>query len=117
MTPWLALLADATDPAQAQGPPAGTNIVTYLLIGLAALLFLQTLNKPRRDQRRALAGLKKNDKVVTSGGILGVVVAVKENEDEVTLKVDDTSNTRIRVLKSSIVQITSGDAAGEAKPQ
>jgi hypothetical protein len=44
------------------------------------------------------------------------VVAIKENEDEVTLRVDDTSNTRIRVLKSSIVRIISGDApAGDAK--
>lgn len=118
MTPWLVLLAQATDPAQqGQGPPAWTNYVQYVLLGLAAVLFIRALGKPRRDQQRALSGLKKNDKVVTSGGILGVVVAIKENEDEVTLKVDDTSNTRIRVLKSSITQITSGDPAGEAKPQ
>ena len=40
-------------------------------------------------------------------GIIGVVVAIKENEDEVTLRTDDASNTRIRVLKSSVVRVTS----------
>ena len=63
------------------------------------MLFRSELGKQKREQQNALAGLKKNDKVVTSAGILGVVVAIKDNEDEVTLRVDDTSNTRIRVLR------------------
>ena len=55
---------------------------------------------------------------LSSGGILGTVVAVKDNEDEVTLKTDDASNTRIRVLKSSVVRILSDNqpATGETKP-
>ena len=50
-----------------------------------------------------MAGMKKNDEVVTASGIIGIVAIIKENEDEVTLKIDD--NARIRVLKSSIVRI------------
>jgi len=60
--------------------------------------------------------LKNNDRVVTAAGIVGIVVGLKDTEDEVTLKTDDSSNTRIRVLKSSIVQITSGNTTvGDTK--
>ena len=71
-------------------------------------MFFRASSRQRKELQKALAAMKKNDKVVTSGGILGVVVALKDNEDEVTLKVDETSNTRIRVLKSSVVRIIVG---------
>ena len=106
MSSWFVLLAD-TDAAQG-GPPALSYLV-YLLPVLLLIMMFRSNAKQKREAQNALANLKKNDKVVTNAGILGVVVAIKENEDEVTLRVDDTSNTRIRVLKSSISRITSGD--------
>jgi preprotein translocase subunit YajC len=113
VTPLLILLAEG-DAAQSGTPPA--YFLLYALPVLLLIMMFRTNSKQKRDQQNALSALKKNDKVVTSSGILGVVVAIKENEDEVTLRVDDTSNTRIRVLKSSIARITSGDPpAGDAK--
>jgi preprotein translocase subunit YajC len=112
MLHWLTLFAQ-TDPGQ--GPP-GWSYLFYLLPVLLVIMLFRSGAKQKKDLQKALSSLKKNDKVVTQAGILGVVVAIKENEDEVTLKVDDTSNTRIRVLKSSIVRITSGDTTvGETK--
>jgi len=114
MTPWIALLAQ--EPTQ-QGPPGYAMMIPVVVMGLMLVMFFRASSKQRKELQKALSALKKNDKVVTSGGILGMVVAIKEGEDEVTLKVDDTSNTRIRVLKSSIVRITSGDTTvGETKP-
>jgi len=113
MIPWTALFAQ--DQTQ-QGPPGYAMMIPIVVMGLMLVMFFRASSKQRRELQKALSALKKNDKVVTSGGILGVVVAIKEGEDEVTLKVDDTSNTRIRVLKSSIVRITSGDTTvGEVK--
>ena len=113
---WLTLLAE-TDAQQPQGAPAWT-LLMYALPLLLVFMFLRSGARQKRDMQKALAAMKKGDKVVTTGGILGVIVAVKENEDEVTLKVDETSNTRIRVLKSSVARITSGDqTAGETKSQ
>ena len=110
VTPLLVLLAEG-EAAQPAGPP----ISSYLLFALPLLMllmFFRSSSKQRREQQAALSALKKNDRVVTSGGILGVIVALKDNEDEVTLRVDDASNTRIRVLKSSIVRVTSAEPAG-----
>jgi len=113
VTPFLVLLAQGD--AQQQATPSWFYLI-YALPVIMLLMFFRTSSKEKREQRNALAALKKNDRVVTSGGILGVVVAIKDNEDEVTLRVDDSSNTRIRVLKSSIVRVTSADpAAGETK--
>jgi preprotein translocase subunit YajC len=112
LTSLLTLLAQ-TDNQQSTPP---WFYLMYALPVLLLIMMFRSNSKQKRDQQNALSALKKNDKVVTQAGILGVVVAMKENEDEVTLRVDDTSNTRIRVLKSSIVRITSGDApAGDAK--
>src|SRR5262245_48331791 len=111
---WFTLLAE-TDAQQPQGAPTWT-LLMYALPLFLLFMFLRSGARQKREMQKALAAMKKGDKVVTSGGILGVIVSVKDNEDEVTLKVDETSNTRIRVLKSSVVRITSGDpATGEVK--
>lgn len=51
--------------------------------------------------------LSKNDKVRTIGGIIGTVVDVKG--DEVTLKVDESNNTKIKVASSAISRNMSKD--------
>jgi preprotein translocase subunit YajC len=43
--------------------------------------------------------------VLTSGGIIGVIANMKD--DEVLLKVDENSNVRLRVTRSSIVRVLS----------
>lgn len=111
MSVWLPLLAQEQPTA-----PSWATFLPFIIMGVMLVMFFRASSKQRKELDSARAALKKNDKVVTSGGILGVVVAIKENEDEVTLKVDDTSNTRIRVLKSSIVRVTSGEiTVGEVK--
>ena len=114
MLAWLPIFAQ--DPAKEQ-PPSWSLYLPFIVMGLMLFMFFRVSSKQKREAQQRLTLVKKNDKVVTSGGILGVVVAIKDNEDEVTLKVDDSSNTRIRVLKSSIARIISGDvAASETKP-
>ncbi len=109
----LHLLADAaadtkqnTDGASPWGNP-------LFLIPIFLLIFYFTMIRPKqrmeREHKKRLGDLKKNDKVVTSGGIIGIVASIKEKEDEVTLKVDENSNFRLRVTKSSVVQILSGE--------
>jgi preprotein translocase subunit YajC len=120
---WHILLAQGDAGAgaggQPQGPPPLMQFLPIIAI-FAIMYFLMILpmRRQKREQMNMLAALKKNDKVITSSGILGTVVALKEQEDEVTLKVDDTSNTRIRMLKSSIVRVIPSESAevvGETK--
>jgi len=113
----LPLLFAADEPPQMSTLEAFMKSpMPILFLGFIVMIVFMSRNsaRQRREQQAMFAALKKNDKVVTSAGIIGVVVSIKENEDEVTLRVDDTSNTRIRVLKSSIVRITPDGAPAPA---
>ena len=110
---WLPLLAEGDQ----GGAPAIMQFVPILIFFVVMMIFMgRSSARQRREQEARLAALKKNDKVITSAGLLGTVVAIIDNE--VTLKVDETSNTRIRVLKSSVIHINPDDQqAQQTQPQ
>jgi preprotein translocase subunit YajC len=91
------------------------------LIFLGWFLLIRPAQRQERERRQMLALLKKNDRVIAAGGILGTVTNIKENreganptmEDEVTIRVDD--NVRLRVLRSSIHRILSSDESRDPK--
>jgi preprotein translocase subunit YajC len=112
------LLAEAQGEGQA-GPPGGglPGLLITLLPIMVLFYFLIIRPGKRQEQERQamLSAVKKNDRVVTSGGLIGTVAAIKDNEDEVTLRVDESSNVRLRVTKSSIVRVLSPAAAESGK--
>ncbi|HEV7279998.1 MAG TPA: preprotein translocase subunit YajC [Pirellulaceae bacterium] len=82
--------------------------VPILLIGvLFYFLMLQPERKKQADQKKMLSEMKTNDQVVTIGGILGVVSNMSDKY--VTLRIDEKSNAKIRVLRSSISRVLSAD--------
>jgi preprotein translocase subunit YajC len=87
-----------------------------LLFGMLFLVFYFIVMRPHKReqaQRKAmLAGVKKNDRVLTIGGIYGVVTNVQRESDEVTIKVDESTNAKLRVTLSSIARIL-GDEPSE----
>lgn len=80
----------------------------FLLIGVVFALYIFLMVLPqRRDQKRAqemMDNLKKNDRVLFGGGILGTIVNV-HSDGYVTLKIDESSNAKMRVLRSGIVKV------------
>ncbi|MCH2211472.1 MAG: preprotein translocase subunit YajC [Fuerstiella sp.] len=64
---------------------------------------LKAQKEKRQQHEQLMSNLKKNDKVVTVGGIIGTVAEV--SEDRVTLKTDDS--TRIRFTRNSIQELLS----------
>lgn len=70
-------------------------------------------HKDKKRQREMLNAIKKNDRVVTIGGIMGTVVSVSNSE--VTLKVDESANVKITFVRSAIQKVLSeGEATAEA---
>jgi preprotein translocase subunit YajC len=85
---------------------AQTNSIHFIIqMGLIFLIFYFVLIRPQKmrqaEHRRMLLELKKNDGVITSGGIHGVVVNVKDNT--VLVRVDD--NVKIEFQKDSIATV------------
>ena len=81
--------------------PSWTGMLPFVLIFVVFYLFiLRGPRKQQQKQRQMVQALAKNDRVRTIGGILGTVVEVRG--DEVTLKIDETNNTKIRISASAI---------------
>jgi preprotein translocase subunit YajC len=104
-------------PQQAQDPLGGLGfMLPFLFIMLLFWLMVMRPQARRQEMERRtlLESLKKNDKVLTHAGIYGNIVSVGENDDEVTLKIDD--NVRIKVTKGSIARnLTAEETARQAK--
>jgi preprotein translocase subunit YajC len=92
----------AADAGRALAEP--NPIVQFAPILIIGFFFYFILLRPQqKEQRRRqdfLKSLKKNSRVVTTGGLIGTVVDLSSDERFVTLRVDDT--TRVRFLRSAI---------------
>ena len=102
--------------APEQPPEFGRTLVNTLPLALIVLTAYLLLFRPEREkqrrQRELLAGLKKNDRVVTSAGIYGTVANVDRDANRVTLKVDDAA--KITVTLASIAAVLGADDAPRA---
>jgi preprotein translocase subunit YajC len=78
-------------------------------------LFYLPMKRERARQAALLAGIKKNDRVLTSSGILGVVVGVNKDSHppEVTLRIDETTNAKLRVTLNSVAQVLGGEPSAD----
>lgn len=72
-----------------------------LIFGVIYFLLIRPQKRAQDEHKKMIAGLKKNDEVITSGGIHGTIVNVKDHS--ITLKVDD--NVKIEVQKNSITSM------------
>lgn len=104
------LLAQSPAPTTQQ-PPQGPNLMFIgLILFFVVFYFMMMRGNRKQKQERAnlLDNLAKNDRVMTIGGLLGTIVTVRDQE--VVLKVDESTNTKVTFLKSSIQKvITDGD--------
>ncbi|MDR2596279.1 MAG: preprotein translocase subunit YajC [Treponema sp.] len=73
-----------------------------LIIGIFYFLIIRPQNKKRKETEKMLSALKKGDKVVTIGGLHGIVQNVKETT--VIIKVDD--NVKLEFLRSAVSSVT-----------
>lgn len=103
---WLLLAQDA---APGGGGKLPFGLDTIMLFAVIGLLFYFVLLQPERKRRRQhdemLRNIKQNDRVLTVSGIYGTVVNVHKDAGDVTIKVDENTNAKIRITRSSIGQI------------
>jgi preprotein translocase YajC subunit len=86
------------------------NFVLILIVFVYIfLMFMQpkTSRKEQKDLAEKLKNLKKNDRVVTSSGIHGVVANINAEADTITLRVDENTNTKLTIDRMSIRSVVS----------
>jgi preprotein translocase subunit YajC len=101
--------------AQANGQ-APTGVPPFAMaIPIIAVLFYFMIYRPQKRQeqerRDTIQNLKENDRIVTIGGIHGVVTNVQRDAERVTIRVDEATGTKLKVGMSAIARVVSGDEA------
>jgi preprotein translocase subunit YajC len=99
-----AVMAQAADAPAAAPMAAGSPFASLLPLLLIFAVFYFVLIKPQqrrmKEHQATLAALKKGDKVVTGGGIIGKITKVAGDGD--TVNVEIASGVEVTVLKSTV---------------
>jgi preprotein translocase subunit YajC len=114
----------ATSEGQQQPPPApagsAPNPMQQMLPMLAIMavvfyfLMIRPQSKQRKERDAMIASLKKNDRVLTSFGIYGIIKRVRPEDNDLVLCIDESKDVTIRVSKASIAGL---DKAAGSKPE
>ena len=107
---YLTLLPHLLLAEDAQPEPASNALMRMLFpLVMIFLLFYFIMIRPQRKKdeefKNLLSNLKENDHVVTIGGIYGVVTNVQRDADRITLRVDESNGTKLRVTRSAIARV------------
>jgi preprotein translocase subunit YajC len=85
-------------------------LLPMLMIGIVFyLMMMRPEQKRRKEMEQLLANIKKNDKILLGSGICGTVVNAAPKSVYVTIRVDDSTNTKMRVLRSAIARVGQPD--------
>ena len=96
-------------PAYAQaGAPGGFDLISLMPLLLIFVVFYFLLIRPQqkkmKQHREMISALKRGDRVLTAGGIIGTVVKVDEDN---TLLVDIAKDVRVRVARHTVSELLS----------
>jgi preprotein translocase subunit YajC len=89
------------------GGGIGPLMLPIMLVVLGYFFLFRPMQRQEKDRQAMVSALKKRDRVLTSGGVIATVDTIKD--DEVSLKIDENSNVRMRVTKASIVRVLTAD--------
>ncbi|RPH78339.1 MAG: preprotein translocase subunit YajC [Planctomycetaceae bacterium] len=114
---WNGLIAQAPAAEQPALTPLQQVLQSpFLLMGglMALFYFMVLVPEKRRKAEKAtqLAGVKKNDRIVTIAGIHGVVSAVNEG-NTLTIRLDENGNNKMKIDRDAVARILSDKASEE----
>lgn len=94
-------IAQVAPAAGAPNPLFMQMILMAMIFAIFYFLLIRPQKKKQQEHEKMLSGIKKNDEVITIGGMYGTVINVKDNS--VVLRVDD--NVKVEFQKSAIAII------------
>ena len=104
----------AADPPA--GPPAedpnGLFRMMLPMIAIMALFYFMMIRPQKRKEqelRNQVSQIKENDRVVTIGGIYGIVTNVQRDAQRVTIRVDESNGTKLKLNMSAIARVLTAE--------
>ena len=111
----LILAMQDAAPSEDGSPGFGATLLVPMGIMFAVmwLFMIKPQKKMQLEREKMLGALKKNDHILTNGGIHGIVDRVSEHE--VILKIDENKGVKIRMARSAVASVIK--VAGGGKPE
>lgn len=97
--------------AYAQGAGAGSGFDLMALAPLVLIfvvfyfLLIRPQQKRAKEHKEMLSKIRRNDRIVTNGGLMGKVAKVNDDRDEIEL--DVAENVRVKVRRGMVAEVTS----------
>jgi preprotein translocase subunit YajC len=90
-----------------QQQPASNPIISFvpllIIVGIFYLLVFMPMQRQKKQQQQMLKGLQNGNVVLTSGGIVGTIVTIN-NDDTLILRVRP-DNVKLQVARSSVTSL------------
>ena len=104
-------------PAFAQSGDTAAALSSFvpliLIFVIMYFLLIRPQQKKMKEHRAMLGSLKRGDKIITGGGILGEIRMVKDGSDEIEVEI--APNVRVTVVRGTISSVLRPEAANDAK--
>lgn len=97
---------------QQQGNPIGMFLPLILIFAVMWLLIFRPQARKQKQHQKMLQDIQVGDRVLTIGGIYGVVRGIKTEDRVIILEID--KNVKIEFLKSSVAQNFSAEERSQA---
>jgi len=108
--------AEAVNPAEEAAKPTGLfsgmgGLMLPIMLVLMVYLFLMIFpNRKEKQRMKAMMdNLKKNDRVLTNAGIKGTIVNIQKDSPWVTIRIDESTNAKMQILRSTIGRVLTGE--------
>ena len=96
-----------TNDRSGEASPLGWLVPIAIIFAIMYLMLIRPQKKRDQQRKEMLGTLKKDDEIVTIGGIIGVVTSV--NDREIVLRLED--NTKIRLTRAAVSKIVNKEEA------
>lgn len=106
MLSWIILMTGTSGGEGGQGGNPLTMLVPFVLIFLIFyLLIIRPQQKRQKEHRRMLESVQNGDRVMTTGGLIGNIVGIKEVDGTRILVLKIAENTKVEVSRGHIQQV------------
>jgi preprotein translocase subunit YajC len=102
-----------TSPTAPSGIPTGFYIQIALVVAIMYFLLFRPMQRQRKDQQKMLSTLQNGDTVVTTGGIIGTIVAI-EDDDTLVIRVKP-NDIKLQVTRGSVSSLRVDKKVGVTK--
>jgi len=81
----------------------GQFIPLILIFGIMYFLLIRPQQKKLKEHQTMVEALRRGDQIITQGGIMGKVVKVKDNSNEIEVEI--AAGVNVRVIRSTIATV------------